>query len=141
VFREVTSTINTAAKRIEVPSDILNELRSICLGFPETYEEQAWVGTRWLVGHKSLAHVLGINAGWPPAYARAAGSNGPVYVLTFRTDLEPRTLGEYPFFYPGWFPNIVGMVLDDDVDWIEIGELLKVSYCVMAPKKLAALVA
>jgi hypothetical protein len=45
------------------------------------------------------------------------------------------------FFYPEWFPNIVGMVLDDDVDWIEIGELLKVSYCVMAPKKLAALVA
>lgn len=32
------------------------------------------------------------------------------------------------------------MVLTDDVDWDEVGELLTDSYCVPAPKKLVALV-
>jgi hypothetical protein len=30
------------------------------------------------------------------------------------------------------------MVLDPDVDWTEVGELLVESYCVLAPKKLVA---
>lgn len=33
--------------------------------------------------------------------------------------------------------NVVGIVLDDDVDWEEVSELLTESYCIMAPKKLA----
>jgi hypothetical protein len=36
--------------------------------------------------------------------------------------------------------NVMGMVLDDNVDWEEVGELLTESYCILAPKKLAALV-
>jgi hypothetical protein len=39
-----------------------------------------------------------------------------------------------------WFPNIVGRVVDDGVDWDEMEQLLVLSYCVLAPKKLAALV-
>jgi hypothetical protein len=31
-------------------------------------------------------------------------------------------------------------VLDDDVDWDEVAELLTESYCLLAPKKLVALV-
>ena len=47
---------------------------------PEAYEEQAWVGTRWRVGTRTFAHVLAVDSGWPPAYARAAGSDGPLTV-------------------------------------------------------------
>lgn len=32
------------------------------------------------------------------------------------------------------------MVLDADVDWDEVAELLTESYCVMAPKKLVQMV-
>jgi hypothetical protein len=32
------------------------------------------------------------------------------------------------------------MVLDDGVDWDEVAELLTDSYCLLAPKKLVALV-
>jgi hypothetical protein len=40
----------------------------------------------------------------------------------------------------GWGRDAVGMVLDDDTDWDEVGELVTDSFCVMAPKKLVALV-
>ena len=34
--------------------------------------------------------------------------------------------------------NVVGLVLDDDTDWDELAELLTDSYCVQAPRELAA---
>src|SRR6266508_2066255 len=57
----------------EVPLEIVTELRSVCLGMAEAYEEQAWVSTRWMVRKKNFTHVLMVDSGWPPAYARAAG--------------------------------------------------------------------
>ena len=78
----------------------------------------------------------------PPAYARAAGCNGLTCVLTFRLSVAkvdaPR-FARYPFFRPGWWPDILGMVLDPRVDWDEVERLLTESYCVLAPKKLVAL--
>lgn len=35
---------------------------------------------------------------------------------------------------------MVGLRLDADTDWTEVAELLTESYCVLAPKKLVALV-
>ena len=46
----------------------------------------------------------------------------------------------HPFFYAGWGRDVVGMVLEEDTDWTEVAELLTESYCVLAPKKLVALV-
>lgn len=126
-----------------VPPEILNKLQLICLDLPEAYEEAAWVGTRWLVSKKTFAHVLVIDGGWPPAYAKAAGSPGPLCVLTFRTPRPAREVPRFarpPFFVPVWFPDIVGMVLDDATDWYEVGALLTRSYRALAPKKLADLV-
>lgn len=128
-----------STKRTEVPREILAELRSVCLELPEAYEEAAWAGTRWCVRKKNFAHVLMISSGWPPAYAQAAGSDGPICVLTFRTpgpEFDPPSFGHYPFFRPVWFPNIVGMVLDARVDWERVAKLVIGSYRVLAPKKL-----
>lgn len=64
-------------------------------------------------------------------------------VLTFRSSgPELEALGDagHPFFRPVWFPDLVGMVLDADVDWDEVAELVTESYCVLAPKKLVELV-
>ena len=73
----------------------------------------------------------------------AAGTGGPACVLTFRcplVDVDAYRHAGAPCFVPPWFPNIVGLVLDDRTDWDEVRELLTESYCVLAPKKLVALV-
>lgn len=129
--------------RLGVPPEIIAKLRLVCLDLPEAREESAWVGTRWVVRKKNFAHVLMIDAGWPPAYARAARSNGPICVLTFRSPslvLDAPRFERPPFFRPVWWPNIAGMVIDATVDWDEVASLLVRSYCVLAPKKLVALI-
>lgn len=47
----------------------------------------------------------------------------------------------HPFFRPRWRPNIVGVIFDAAFDWAEIAELVTDSYCLLAPKKLVAMVA
>ena len=127
----------------DVPAEVLARVRSICLGLPEAYEEQAWVGTRWRIRGQTFAHVLAVDGGWPPAYARAVGGDGPMTLLTFRSagpELDAlRNMG-HPFFAPPWRMDEVGMVLVADVDWEEVRELVTESYCVQAPKALADLV-
>jgi hypothetical protein len=127
----------------DVPFEIVAELRAVCLGLPEAYEEQAWVGTRWMVRKRTFAHVLTIESGWPPAYARAAASDGPMTVVMFRSSGEEldalRNAGN-PFFAPVWRADEVGMVVDVGADWDEVRELVTESYCVQAPRKLVELV-
>jgi YjbR len=127
----------------DVPAEVIAELRSVCLALPEAYEEPAWVGKRWRIRTQTFAHVLTIDAGWPPAYARAAETDGPVAVLTFESsgpELAALSAAGHPFFKPRWRPTVVGMVLGADVDWGEVAELVTESFCVLAPKKLVALV-
>ena len=110
---------------------------------PEAYEEPAWVGTRWRVRSRTFAHVVLIESGSPPAFARAAQTAGPATVVTFRSSGPEQVMLSHagpPFFYAGWGRDVVGMVLDDSTDWDEVGELLTESYCLMAPKYLRALV-
>jgi hypothetical protein len=127
----------------DVPVEVVAKLRSVCVALPEAYEEEAWVGTRWRVRKRTFAHVLTIDSGWPPAYARAAGSDGPISVMTFRSsggELAALSSMGHPFFKPRWAPDIVGMVLGAGVDWDEVAELIVESYCVLAPKRLVELV-
>lgn len=127
--------------RPEVPEAIVARLRTLCLTLPEVREEQAWVGTRWCIRTKTFAHVVAIADGWPPAYAEAAGTNGPCTVLTFRAgedDVEALRQVGPPFFKPVWFRDIVGMTLDGGTDWDEVAEVVTDSYCRLAPVGLAA---
>lgn len=129
-----------------VPDEVLTRLRMICLALPEAYEEAAWVGTRWCVRKKNFAHVLMIADGWPPAYAKVAKSvkaNGPSCVMTFRSplaELHAPSFESAPYFRPGWWPDIAGIVLDAATDWNEIQALVIESYRRLAPKKLLTLV-
>lgn len=129
---------------MDAPAEIVAALRPRCLALPEVQEERAWVGTRWRVRTKTFAHILRIDGGWPPAYAKVAGSDGPLTVLTFRAPPEEvdafRAMGG-PYFLPGWWDDIVGMALDAATDWDEVAELVTESYCLLAPRKLADRVA
>jgi hypothetical protein len=129
-------------EHVPVPPEIVARISLVCLGLPEVTEEAAWVGTRWSVRKQNFAHILHIEGGWPPAYARAAGTDGPADVLTFRLPAARLAAPRYtapPFFRPVWFPNIVGLVIDDHTDWDEVSDLLVESYRVLAPRKLVAL--
>jgi predicted DNA-binding protein (MmcQ/YjbR family) len=127
----------------DVPDDIEAGLREVCLELPDAYEEQAWKGTRWMVRKKTFAHVLGVvdETGLPDgADPRAAD---PDVVLSFRAaadELDVLRNTGHPFFYLGWGRDAMGMVLDADTDWDEVRELVTESYCVLAPKKLIALI-
>ena len=125
-----------------VPEDVLRRLRAVCLRLPEAVEEQAWTGTRWCVGKKTFAHVVQVADGWPPVYAREAGTDGPASVLTFRSsgdELEAlRNVGP-PFFKPPWAPAVAGLVIGGDghqADWDDVAALVTDSFRLLAPKRL-----
>ncbi|GAA1296533.1 MmcQ/YjbR family DNA-binding protein [Saccharothrix xinjiangensis] len=121
------------------PDEVVERLRRICVALPEVVEERAWRGTRWKVRATTFAHVLEVEDGDPPSYAKAAGTDGPVSVLTFRSEgaeLAALRHAGHPFFSVTWAENVIGVVLDGGVDWEEVTELLTESYCASAPQKL-----
>jgi hypothetical protein len=135
----------TRRQHTEVPTRIVGKLRAMCLRLPEAYQERAWVGTRWMIRKRNFAHVVAIDDGWPPAYARAARSDGPLVVLTFRTSdflHEALRAQGAPFFSAEWGTRwgtkVIGMALDEGVDWEQVAMLVTESYCLLAPAKLAA---
>jgi YjbR len=116
----------------DVPDDIEALVRERCLVLPEAYEERAWVGTRWMVRKRTFAHVLGVEV-----------DAGPFVVLSFRSvgeELDSLRDAGHPFFVLGWGRDAIGMVLDAGTDWDEVRELVIESFCVLAPKKLIALI-
>ncbi len=117
----------------DVPDEIQMRLRTICLALPDAYEERAWVGTRWMVRKRTFVHVLGV----------VDPEEKSLVVMTFRSAGEEADVlraSGHPFFAINWGRNAIGMVLDAHTDWNEVGELLVESFCLLAPKKLIALV-
>ncbi|RSM62226.1 hypothetical protein DMB66_22360 [Actinoplanes sp. ATCC 53533] len=125
----------------DVPPEILDRLRPICRGLPESYEEPAWIGIRWRIRKRTIAHVYMPDVERFPFYARYQLAGEPPTVLTFRVpaeDLLGLTSGGLPFFRAPWGHNVAGALLGDHTDWTEIAELIADSYCEMAPKFLVA---
>ena len=92
---------------------------------------------------RTFAHVLEIAEGWPPAYARAAQTDGPAVVLMLRSagpELDMLKHAGPPFFSTPWRVDEVGMLVDRNVDWTEVEELVTESYCFQAPTRLASIV-
>lgn len=128
--------------RADVPPEVLAELRRICAGLPESYEEPAWVGTRWRIRHRTILHVFTAQPGATGAFSRAAHLSEPAVVMTFRAqqeEFEALVNGGPPFFRAAWGSDVVGMIVEPDADWAEIGELLAESYRKLAPAKLVRL--
>jgi hypothetical protein len=122
---------------------ILARLRTVCGSLPEVREEQAWVGTRWRIRTRTFAHVLAIADGWPPAYARAAATDGPATVVMFRSagpELAALIGAGPPFFGTQWRADEVGLAVSAATDWDEVAELVTESYCLVAPATLTRLV-
>ncbi len=106
---------------------MVQRIAQVLTALPRCREEDAWVGTRWRVGQATVAHVYG-------------GEDQRLRV-TFRAEPDEvvafANLGA-PYFRADWGRNVVGLLLDDDTDWAELRELLTDSYCLQAPRRLAA---
>jgi hypothetical protein len=125
----------------DVPPEILDRLRPICRGLPEAYEEPAWIGVRWRIRKRTIAHAYTPDPERHLVYARQLFAGEASTVVTFRVpadDLFGLTAGGFPFFRAPWGRNVAGAVLGDHTDWTEIAELITDSYCEMAPKFLVA---
>jgi hypothetical protein len=125
-----------------VPPPIEDRLRAICASLPEAYEEPAWVGIRWRIRQRTFAHACTVEADNPTSLARVFATDGPVCVVTFRVpreDVHGLIGGGFPFYWPGWGHNVVGLVLRTQTNWAEVAELLTDSFRIQAPRKLARL--
>jgi len=111
---------------------ITNRLRKICLAFPEAAEKEAWGDPTFRVTDKIFA-MEKRGDGRVSVWFKAP--EGSQHVLI---GADPETFFRPPYVGPkGW----AGMRLDAKPDWQEVAALLKRSYELTAPKKLAAMVA
>ena len=110
-------------------------LRAACAHLPDAYEEHPGQGVRWRVRKRTFVQLFTVDSG--------GAESDLVTGITFRSsgaELDALRRAGHPFFRPGWGHDMVGMIIDHDVDWQEVAELVTESYCLLAPKKLVALV-
>ncbi|MCL3817403.1 MmcQ/YjbR family DNA-binding protein [Aeromicrobium wangtongii] len=125
----------------DVPPDVLARVRAICMSLPEAYEEQAWIGVRWRVRKRTIAHLLTVDENKTTVLKRAFDLDGPITALTFRVpdeDLLALEEAGYPFVQAGWGRNVMALHVTGHTDFTEVAELLTESYCTLAPAKLIA---
>jgi Ser/Thr protein kinase RdoA (MazF antagonist) len=117
---------------VEVPDDIAERVRALCLALPEvTVRIDGWAQS-FDIRRRSFCLLV----------AREAPSGRPVPLLVLRAGPEEREAllsAGRPFFAPRAGRDRVGVLLTDDTDWSEIRELVTDSYRILAPKKLGAL--
>jgi hypothetical protein len=117
-------------------SDSLSRVRAVCLALPEAFEQEAWGEPTFRVRKRLFAmfasggthHGAGRDGLWCAA---------PVGVQQMLVRAEPGKFFVPPYVgVKGW----IGIGLDA-VDDDELRSLVVQSYCIIAPKKLQALVA
>lgn len=119
-----------------MPPRPLTRLRRLCLALPEAHEVEAWGEPTFRVKNKLFAMYASSDthhgSGRPGVWCKAAPGNQSLMVRH-----APGRFFVPPYVGPsGW----VGIHLDGDVDWEELAGLLRDSYCLIAPKRLARLV-
>jgi hypothetical protein len=124
---------------VEVPADIVERVRGLCLALPEVTVRVDYS----LVRTRSTAQSFDIRRrSFCLLVAREDPAGRPVPLLVLRAGPQEReallSVG-HPFFAPRAGRDRIGVLLTDDTDWAEIRELVIESYRVLAPKKLTAL--
>jgi predicted DNA-binding protein (MmcQ/YjbR family) len=107
----------------------IERLRAICLALPEAEERETWDHPTFRVRDKIFA-MAGTRDGRPAFTFKAPEGSQMVLV-----GADPERFFIPPYVGPkGW----VGVRLDRNPDWKEVEKLVRRSYKLTAPKKLAA---
>jgi hypothetical protein len=124
---------------VEVPEDIVERIGALCLALPEVTVRV----DDSLIAARSTAYSFDIRRrSFCLLVARADAAGQPVPLLVLRAGPEEREAllsRGHPFFASRAGRDRIVVVLADDTDWEEIGELVTESYRILAPKKLTAL--
>jgi predicted DNA-binding protein (MmcQ/YjbR family) len=106
----------------------LVRLRRICLALPEAEERETWETPTFRVRDKIFAMVATRN-GAPAVWCKAPPG---AQVILIGADAER-------FFRPPYVGNKgwIGVRLDAGIDWVELDGLLRRSWSLTAPKRLA----
>lgn len=123
-----------AKKLKQPPQSPLDQLRSICLGFPEAHEVEAWGEPTFRVKNKLFAMYASSGthhgAGRPSVWVKSTSVNQDLLVRW-----QPARYFVPPYVGPsGW----VGVYLDKRPSWKTIADILQDAYLLIAPKKLRA---
>jgi predicted DNA-binding protein (MmcQ/YjbR family) len=109
------------------PSD---RLRAICLALPEAEERETWGAPTYRVRDRIFAMERG-DDGRASLWCKAPPGSQEVLV-----GADPDRFFAPPYVGPkGW----IGVRLDDGPDWAEVEALVRRSYRLVAPRRLAAL--
>lgn len=122
------------ASRAKTPRP-LTRLRKLCLALPEAWEQLAWGEPTFRAGKKLFAMYADSGnhhgAGRPAAWIKST-----IARQEFLLRVAPDRFFKPPYVGPsGW----IGVWLDGPTDWDELEELLREGYCMIAPKRLIAL--
>jgi hypothetical protein len=124
---------------VEVPEDIVERVRMLCLALPEVTVRV----DRSLTRERSTAQSFDIRRRSFCLLVATEDSTGkPVSQLVLRADPDEREAllsNGRPFFASRAGRDRIRVLLTDDTDWQEIRELVTESYRILAPKKLTAL--
>jgi len=111
---------------------LLDQVRALCLHWPEASEKVAWGGPTFRVKDKLFAMYLDDHHGDGRI---ALWIKAPPGVQELLVEAEPERFFRPPYVGPsGW----IGVRLDGALDWSEIADFLADGYRLAAPKKLAA---
>lgn len=107
----------------------LDRLRAICLGLPQALEQETWETPTFRVRAKIFVMYVA-REGRPALWCKAPAGSQAILV-----GADPARFFVPPYVgHKGW----VGMYLDRRADWREVGEIVRRSYRLTAPKRLAA---
>lgn len=105
-----------------------DRLRAICLALPEAMEKEAWGDPTFRVRDRIFA-MFKQGDGRPSLWCKALPG-----IQTVLVGADPERFFVPPYVgHRGW----VGMRLDRGPDWNEVAELVRRSYRLTAPKRLA----
>lgn len=109
----------------------LERFRGLCLELPEAYEEETWGQATFRVRKKIFAMSMS-GEGAITVCMKAQREDQHAMLAQGEPFLSPPYLGP-----KGW----IGVDLAaNNVDWVEISELVRESYRLVAPKRLSSLI-
>jgi hypothetical protein len=132
-------TEDAGSAPVEVPDDIIERIRALCLALPEVTVriDDSRIDARstaWSYDIRRRSFCLLV------AWQDAAGESVPRLVLRADPDERRALLASgHPFSASRAGSDRIVVKLTNDTDWQEIRELVTQSYRVLAPKKLTAL--